>query len=149
MFPPACVNKLLTYPIYRFGFTVFLAALNVVHISSSTSAEILAQYGIELREVSSLGLNSKDLQDLGVTDVIDRISILRDAKKNGLNQDFAFVASYVNTRQYGKCIHVVVRYRYPGTMDDQKYIDNREIRDRGCGTRSRRINTRWKCSGSL
>lgn len=43
-----------------------------------------------------------------------------------VTQDFAFVASYINsTRQYGKCLNFIVKYRYIG----DQYFDYKPLRE--------------------
>jgi len=43
-----------------------------------------------------------------------------------MTQDFAFVAAYINsTRQYGKCLNFIVKYRYIGNH----YFDYKPLRE--------------------
>ena len=118
---------------------------------SESALRALAAHGIEsAAEAAALGLDTADLRELGVENVADRIAILKQKSDNkgtaaatvaagggggigpvDTRQDFHFVASYVNTtRQWGKCINIIVKYRYPrGVYSDQSYIDYRQIRE--------------------
>ncbi len=89
-------------------------------------------HGITTDDVRELGLTSVDLLQLGVAAAADRVAILRAARTTagpantsrattasaaGANasdilQDFHFVVSHFNsTRQFGKCLNVLVKYR--------------------------------------
>jgi hypothetical protein len=83
-------------------------------------------HGISTDDVRELGLTSVDLLQLGVAAAADRVAILRAARaaaaaapassRTNLNadvlQDFHFVVSHFNsTRQYGKCLNMLVKYR--------------------------------------
>eukprot|EP00462_Mataza_sp_D1_P019223 CAMPEP_0175141244 /NCGR_PEP_ID=MMETSP0087-20121206/11998_1 /TAXON_ID=136419 /ORGANISM="Unknown Unknown, Strain D1" /LENGTH=228 /DNA_ID=CAMNT_0016424639 /DNA_START=59 /DNA_END=745 /DNA_ORIENTATION=- len=100
---------------------------------------------LEPVEVRRLGLSSQDLLDLGVTNVKDRLAVLRFVRQLPpasvlpvqtpwpQHQDFTFVVSHFNsTRQWGKCLNIIVRYRYtPGSHVNGSagYFDYRELRN--------------------
>jgi len=106
---------------------------------SESGMNTLREHEIEVDEVGSLGLTSDDLRELGFG-VSDRIALLRassEKKKSSqddiaLVQEFGFVASYINsTRQYGKCLNGIVKYRYPASiLTTNDYLDYREIYER-------------------
>ena len=110
--------------------------------------QLESTYGLTLDEISSLKLDSEDLRGLGVSSAVDRLAILRAAASeadfpaatllqtpNATNlQDFTFVVSHFNsTRQYGKCLNIVVKYRYvPGALPNATgggYLDYRDMRE--------------------
>ena len=107
-------------------------------LPSVGAMHVLNAYGIASHEEAlALGLDSEDLRAMGIDRVEDRIAILKNNKDKNTKitpqdtrQDFHFVASYINsTRQYGKCINIIVKYRYPrGVYSDQSYIDYRDVR---------------------
>jgi len=104
---------------------------------SSSAAEALQAHGFtSAADAAALGLSSTDLVAMGIERVSDRIAILKATKAmeqsttiavpiDGddavhdniqLSEEFSFALTYVNsTRQYGKCLHQIVKYRYPYT----------------------------------
>eukprot|EP00656_Telonema_subtile_P031752 TRINITY_DN34752_c0_g1_i1.p1 TRINITY_DN34752_c0_g1~~TRINITY_DN34752_c0_g1_i1.p1 ORF type:complete len:130 (+),score=14.84 TRINITY_DN34752_c0_g1_i1:204-593(+) len=45
-------------------------------------------------------------------------------------QDFSFVVSHFNsTRQWGKCLNIILKYRYPRGIKTENYLDYRVVRD--------------------
>ena len=114
-------------------------------------------HGLSIEEARELGLNSRDLQDLGITNVTERISLLREIRGTPstpkIHQDFTFVARHVNsTRQWGKCLNFIVRYRYEDGMEPNAtgkgYIDYREIHEMALGyakpTELLPFNVQWE-----
>ena len=95
---------------------------------------------LEPVEVRRLGLSSQDLLDLGVTNVKDRLAVLRFVRQLPpasvlpvqtpwpQHQDFTFVVSHFNsTRQWGKCLNIIVRYRSGKILRETRdtfYSDN-------------------------
>ena len=106
--------------------------------------ELQNRHGIGLREIRELGLTSQDLVDLGITSVQARLAILREshalapggyalAVDDVPKQDFAFIVSHFNSsRQFGKCLNIVVKYRYISGKQANStgggYLDYREVR---------------------
>lgn len=106
-------------------------------------------HGLSVDEIRSLKLDSEDLRGLGVSSAADRLAILRAAASEPDSpaatptlrnpnatalQDFTFVVSHFNsTRQYGKCLNIIVKYRYvPGALPNATgggYLDYRDMRD--------------------
>ena len=133
---------------------ILAAACQAVSALPSESAQrALAAHGIgSAAEAAALGLDAADLRAIGVDDVGDRVEILKQKLISSAQtrQDFHFVASYVNsTRQYGKCLQIVVNYRYPrGSYTDQSYIDYRDVRKLALHyaepTDSMPIETQWE-----
>ena len=130
------------------AYVVAAAGLAVGEFTISTEAKIVLQANnLTIEDVHALGLTSTDLEDIGLH-VQDRIRILRlarskfkqpttmtaiDTADDGIvvAQDFAFAATYINsTRQYGTCIHMIVKYRYPSEIQNQSYLDYRDIYSR-------------------
>jgi len=108
--------------------SVALAGANIIRQPSETAIASLRRFGLaSVAEAVSLGLTSNDLLDMGVEAVEDRIAILSSSSETESKKDFAFTASYVNsTRQWGKCLNIVVKYRYSSSAT----IDYREIYSR-------------------
>jgi hypothetical protein len=124
---------------------------NSIQAWSATAHKILKTNGLldqrdkNLR-TSLLGLlDSQDLRELGITNVADRLHILSAMQEeesgksdsqldDKFNNDFTFVASYVNsTRQFGKCIHFSIKYRYHDNISlsnvSAMLLDYRDVRD--------------------
>ena len=122
---------------------------------SSALSMLHSRHGLSLSEMRALGLTSRDLFELGVTSVESRLALLRMLKSNTNEetipestsrtlepisiatalptQDFVFIVSHFNSsRQFGKCLNIVVKYRYsPGTKANSTgggYLDYREVR---------------------
>jgi len=112
-----------------------MAAAKTTFQPSKRALTTLSNFGLSSMDVTAMGLTSNDLLEMGVANVKDRIAILSNSKNRDASssstklqtQDFAFTASHVNsTRQWGKCLNIIVKYRYIGN----ETIDYREIYSR-------------------
>lgn len=143
-------DKMLSSICIQVCIFVTLVAAGLAHTSEDAISldvqSVLRANNLTIKDVRDLGLTSTDLHELGIS-VRDRIFLLRAgstaatrAAKSGsgtttdddslvLAQDFAFAATYINsTRQYGKCLHMIVKYRYPqAAIQDQSFPDYRDI----------------------
>ena len=122
-------------------FTTLLATLLIVSTTSrrtpssassadpfDTALDILNSHNLSLRDV--VHLDAFDLRSLGL-DLSQRIALRASFSSI---QDFSFVVSHFNsTRQWGKCLNIIVKYRYlPGTRANSTgggYLDYREMRN--------------------
>ena len=75
--------------------------------ASATVSNLLEQHHLTLSDLALL--DSQDLRELGLT-LPQRLSI---KKLFATTQDFTFVVSHFNSsRQWGKCLNIIVTYRY-------------------------------------
>lgn len=91
------------------------------------------RHGLDSSDLVGIGLTSAELQELGVDDVVQRVNTLKwlNNARGGTAgvplQEFSFAVSHFNTtRQYGKCINVIVKYRYP-TSNEPVSFDYRDV----------------------
>jgi hypothetical protein len=93
----------------------------------NSALDVLTRHNLQLRDI--VHLDAQDLRDLGL-DLSQRIALRISLSDT---QDFTFVVSHFNsTRQWGKCLNIIVKYRYlPGTTANSTgggYLDYREMR---------------------
>lgn len=112
-----------------------LATAQFGESSTVTEASLKHDHGITLSDVRNYGLTSSDLAELGVHDVKTRLSILRAARilQPAPFQEFVFVVSHFNSsRQFGKCLNAIVKYRYVAGMKPNAtgggWLDYRDVR---------------------
>lgn len=98
---------------------------------------VLRRHGLTVAAAAEIGLTSNDLRELGVDDVRVRIKVLSAMAESarstaGQVQEFAFAVSHYNSsRQWGKCLNVVIKYRYPVPEGSTKAVsfDYRPVRE--------------------
>ena len=87
-------------------------------------------------------LQSQDLRELGVRSVRERLLLLAELEKmtppivdpsdlpNSAHQDFVFkVANYWTSRQMGKLMNFIVKFRYPPGANATDWIEYNAMRD--------------------
>ena len=96
--------------------------------ASATVSNLLEQPHLTLSDLALL--DNQDLRELGLT-LPQRLSI---KKLFATAQDFTFVVSHFNSsRQWGKCLNIIVTYRYFPTASSNStgggFLDYRRMRD--------------------
>jgi len=92
-----------------------------------SALKILHQNSIQLSDLTHLDAHDLRALDLNVQ---QRLALRRQMDEL---QDFTFVVSHFNSsRQWGKCLNIVIKYRYvpvPVGKLNSTYLDYREMRD--------------------
>ena len=114
---------------YYYILVALLVLVTTTHASPLTSSlALLSKHNIPHAQV--VYLDAQDLRSLGLN--LSQRLALRQHISN--TQDFAFVISHFNsTRQWGKCLNIVIKYRYVLGTDANStgggYLDYREMRE--------------------
>ena len=115
--------------------------------SPTSAISILQQHNLSLQDL--VHLDNQDLRDLGLK-LHERIAL---KQMLSTTQDFAFVVSHFNsTRQWGKCLNIIVKYRYlPNASANSTgggFLDYRQMREMALllaePTPSFPINIQWE-----